>query len=619
MRSRNATLRRLVPPALAAVMLLAARPGSATGTGLLLRIHEVRADFEAGLLMIRGENFSARSSTVQVALSGEALSVVGSTATEIVAQLPAGTEPGTYRLVVIRSGGFIPRADAMDVTLGTVGPEGPAGADGPRGPMGDTGPPGLPGPQGPPGEAGLPGNLALANRSCPAGSFVSGFDTNGEPTCSAPTPPPVCGNALIEAGESCDDGNLVDGDGCSATCRLEDSDGDGLLDPDDNCPAMANPDQADTDLDGIGDACEGSPVDVVFVVDGSASMESVASQVGSEMAGFRSILTAANLDHHVVVIGHVQDSCDGCLPNDPNLTLIEASVDSGGLLSTVLDRYPEYQGALRPSTTKHIVVISDDDDTLGLVGFAQELALLGDPGFPLFALHAFVDPGQQDMFGREVPVCGAAVGSVYLDIAAATGGFTARLGSDPNPSDLGCVIENADAAFVGLAQAIIEGGSGARTPRPGDLVITELMPDPEGPDAGAEWFEILSTARLSLVGCQIESESPIGRAEVHPIPALFVEPGELVAFASGSSPGFPQSYVYDQIELANAFDTLSLSCGGRLIDAVSYTGPRSGFARQLDPKADAQTNDDERSWCDAIAVYAPGQSGTPGAANSPCP
>ena len=36
----------------------------------------------------------------------------------------------------------------------------------------------------------------------------------------------------------------------------QDSDGDGVTDSNDNCPTMANPDQNDCDLDGIGDACE---------------------------------------------------------------------------------------------------------------------------------------------------------------------------------------------------------------------------------------------------------------------------------------------------------------------------------------------------------------------------
>ncbi|MBN1286228.1 MAG: DUF11 domain-containing protein [Anaerolineae bacterium] len=40
------------------------------------------------------------------------------------------------------------------------------------------------------------------------------------------------------------------------TAALADGDGDGVPDAEDNCPAVANPDQADTDNDGIGDACD---------------------------------------------------------------------------------------------------------------------------------------------------------------------------------------------------------------------------------------------------------------------------------------------------------------------------------------------------------------------------
>ena len=34
-------------------------------------------------------------------------------------------------------------------------------------------------------------------------------------------PPVLCGNGVVEAGEECDDGNLIDGDGCSSTCTVE--------------------------------------------------------------------------------------------------------------------------------------------------------------------------------------------------------------------------------------------------------------------------------------------------------------------------------------------------------------------------------------------------------------
>lgn len=32
---------------------------------------------------------------------------------------------------------------------------------------------------------------------------------------------PKCGNGILDLGEECDDGNLIDGDGCSSTCRID--------------------------------------------------------------------------------------------------------------------------------------------------------------------------------------------------------------------------------------------------------------------------------------------------------------------------------------------------------------------------------------------------------------
>jgi cysteine-rich repeat protein len=42
---------------------------------------------------------------------------------------------------------------------------------------------------------------------------------------------PGCGNHIIDPGEICDDGNRVDGDGCSATCTSREVCGDGAVDP----------------------------------------------------------------------------------------------------------------------------------------------------------------------------------------------------------------------------------------------------------------------------------------------------------------------------------------------------------------------------------------------------
>ncbi len=47
----------------------------------------------------------------------------------------------------------------------------------------------------------------------------------------------------------------LDGDGVGDACD-DDIDGDGILNEDDNCPTTPNPDQADLDGDGVGDVCD---------------------------------------------------------------------------------------------------------------------------------------------------------------------------------------------------------------------------------------------------------------------------------------------------------------------------------------------------------------------------
>jgi Collagen triple helix repeat (20 copies) len=138
------------------LQVLSPRPASAAGD-VLLRIKEARADMETGQLLLLGENFLRRAhDQVFVSLSGTLLTVISETETEILAELPSGIGPGTYRLAVLRSG-HTPALDAMDLTLGAVGPAGAEGPEGAQGPMGDAGPQGIQGPPGEDGQDGAPG------------------------------------------------------------------------------------------------------------------------------------------------------------------------------------------------------------------------------------------------------------------------------------------------------------------------------------------------------------------------------------------------------------------------------------------------------------------------------
>ncbi len=70
-------------------------------------------------------------------------------------------------------------------------------------------------------EAG-PGLLIIADATVPEGGVVSTTDACPATGCNdATTATAICGDGVIEAGELCDDGNTVAGDGCSSTCQIE--------------------------------------------------------------------------------------------------------------------------------------------------------------------------------------------------------------------------------------------------------------------------------------------------------------------------------------------------------------------------------------------------------------
>jgi cysteine-rich repeat protein len=63
---------------------------------------------------------------------------------------------------------------------------------------------------------------------CDDGNLVNGDG------CEANCTLPACGNDVLDPGEQCDDGNLVNGDGCEANCTLPTC-GNGILDPGEQC------------------------------------------------------------------------------------------------------------------------------------------------------------------------------------------------------------------------------------------------------------------------------------------------------------------------------------------------------------------------------------------------
>ncbi len=165
-------------------------------------------------------------------------------------------------------------------------------------------------------------------------------------------------------------------------------------------------------------------------------------------------------------------------------------------------------------------------------------------------------------------------------------------------------------------------------PLPGEVVFTEIMPDPghDLVDDNAEWFELHNRTggRLTLDGCEIVDEAGIPERIVGGL----MEPSGYLLFARSANGALNGGLRPDHLftfRLGADGDRLRLRCGGQLIDEVDYDKFRTGSARalNLDPgSTNAEANDAAGAWClSRQAYYRDGDGdnfGTPRAPNHAC-
>ncbi|MBI5118760.1 thrombospondin type 3 repeat-containing protein, partial [Candidatus Poribacteria bacterium] len=116
-------------------------------------------------------------------------------------------------------------------------------------------------------------NVADIVDICP---FDPANDIDGDGLCGDVDNCPSVNNA--DQADSDSDGI---GDACDS---CNDIDGDGVCDVVDNCPSVANSDQADTDGDGVGNACEAAAIELIYVFQREwGSLGSGPGQFGSDL------------------------------------------------------------------------------------------------------------------------------------------------------------------------------------------------------------------------------------------------------------------------------------------------------------------------------------------------
>ncbi len=180
-----------------------------------------------------------------------------------------------------------------------------------------------------------------------------------------------------------------------------------------------------------------APVDIIWVVDSSGSMDDEAAAVQNALNDFSSYIASQSIDYHVILIGDPGAmSVPPPLGGGPRFLQVNQSVASHNALELAVTTYPQYQSFLRPDAKRHFVIVTDDESDWSASQFNNGLAGLSSPGFPDgYTMHSICSestviftpppplPPINGPCSGGLGLGGAAgVGQTYIDITNNTGG-----------------------------------------------------------------------------------------------------------------------------------------------------------------------------------------------------
>ena len=165
---------------------------------------------------------------------------------------------------------------------------------------------------------------------------------------------------------------------------------------------------------------------------------------------------------------------------------------------------------------------------------------------------------------------------------------------------------------------------------PGDLVVTEVHANPDGSDGEGEYLELfnatgglLALDGLTLAASRADGASP----KAHRFIGASIDGGDYFVMGNAPVDSMPAhvDYSYGKTlgSLRNSDAVVLIRCGELLIDQVSYERTVDGRALEFDGRLapDHELNDEAGHWCatpEGVNEVFAGNSGTPGATNSPC-
>jgi hypothetical protein len=219
-------------------------------------------------------------------------------------------------------------------------------------------------------------------------------------------------------------------------------------------------------------ACAGSevtadfvqlPVDIIWVVDQSGSMDQETQYVQAKINDFVTLINATNIDYRVIMMASPTGSNSICVPgplggancgNNTQFRLASQRIGSTDGPAQVTSKYSLYSDFLRPNATKHFVFVTDDNSAMSATNFTNAVNALQPAGmFTGFKVHAIYAYGQNTSTGCTGPFgTGAKVGTAYTTLVANTGGARGVICQD----DWNTVFTDITTAIVSGSQVACE-------------------------------------------------------------------------------------------------------------------------------------------------------------------
>jgi hypothetical protein len=193
-----------------------------------------------------------------------------------------------------------------------------------------------------------------------------------------------------------------------------------------------------------------APVDIIWIVDTSGSMDEERAMVQGKLNDFSSFIEAAGIDHHVILLA---DPAEMTVPpplgGGPRFLHVQQPIESTDAFQRFVERYPDFQGFMRQDAVVHIVVVTDDESDMSAASFEAAMAGMTNPGIPTdYKFHSICSEEETNTPPPPfppIPITGPCmnglggsgaddVGTTYINLVAEQGGVWASIcETDWNP------------------------------------------------------------------------------------------------------------------------------------------------------------------------------------------